>query len=350
MVYGSVSKQPPLLPCLAVVLLATVATEASSPPTPIQKKWLEAMPEEMVLHAPYTPFRADYSLNATKTMVDGLAAQAAAFGVTTVWVPGTMGQFETLTIAERKELVARWVEAGHRHGLYIIAHVGTNSIEEARDLAAHAQKVGADAIASVPPFYGSVTDVDAIVAFLGEIAKGAAELPLFYYHIPGTTHATIKAMDLFASAQNNGLHSLMGVKYVSTDMGDWFNLVATYNTTKALLFAPEPKLASFGLGIGRGTVLAEDFFAGTYRRMKQSFFSSSSASTNATLEQAWKLAAGAVFGQYGGGSAERTVYGRFPHTCELDLGPPRLPSKPITQEQKKELFKALDSIDFWNRL
>ena len=38
------------------------------------------------------------------------------------------------------------------------------------------------------------------------------------------------------------LQQLMGVKYVDTDMGDWFNLVSTFNTTRALMFAPEVRL------------------------------------------------------------------------------------------------------------
>ncbi len=42
--------------------------------------------------------------------------------------------------------------AGHANGLYIIAHVGSNVLSEAVELAAHAASIGADAIASVPPY------------------------------------------------------------------------------------------------------------------------------------------------------------------------------------------------------
>jgi N-acetylneuraminate lyase len=58
----------------------------------------------------------------------------------------------------------------------------------------------------------------------------------------------------------------LGVKYVSPDTNDWFLSVNAFNSTYALLFAPEPKLQSFALGFGRGTVLAEDFYAPTYIR------------------------------------------------------------------------------------
>jgi hypothetical protein len=48
--------------------------------------------------------------------------------------------------------------------------------------------------------------------------------------------------------------TLAGVKWVGTDYTDWFNLVQRWNGSRALLFAPEPKLASFSLGRGRGAV------------------------------------------------------------------------------------------------
>ena len=51
--------------------------------------------------------------------------------VNTVWAPGGMGQFDTLTIAERKSLVEAWSAACKAEGLYFIAHVGTTVVGEA---------------------------------------------------------------------------------------------------------------------------------------------------------------------------------------------------------------------------
>ena len=42
--------------------------------------------------------------------------------------------------------------------------------------------------------------------------------------------------------------SLLGIKYVDTDTLDWMNIVNTYNDSHVLMFAPEPKLQSFGIG------------------------------------------------------------------------------------------------------
>lgn len=293
---------------LLLALVHTAAGVAALPPG------LQLMPEHMVLSAPFTPFLHNFSLNATKQGVNSLAAQAKAFGVTTVWVPGSMGQFDTLSIAERKQLLEAWVPAAKANGLYLIAHIGTSSTVQSAELAAHASALGAPAIATVPPYYERTTDVDSICAFLAAIGAAAPQLPLFYYHIPALTGASIKVGSLFraaatpanASASAPRVPTLAGVKFVSTDFADWLDLVSEFNASRALMFAPEPKLASFALGFGRGTVLAEDFFAPTYLRMRQSFLRGDQAS--AVTEQQFKLAASAVISKYGGGSAERALY------------------------------------------
>lgn len=95
-------------------------------------------------------------------------------------------------------------------------------------------------------------------------------LPLYYYHIPAATHYDISIFDLFTMAQTE-LPQLMGVKYVNSDPLDWFKTISTFNDTHVCMFAPEPKVQSFGLGLGRGAVLAEDFYAPTYLRMANHF-------------------------------------------------------------------------------
>ena len=101
---------------MSLLVAATLMATA----TPTAHPWLSRMPAHMVLQAPFTPFKTDLSrsLNATDAMVGALAQQAAAFGVNTVWVPGGMGQFDTLTLAERMQLLEAWIRVGKPLGLY----------------------------------------------------------------------------------------------------------------------------------------------------------------------------------------------------------------------------------------
>jgi len=335
-------------------LLALLGYGINADPAP----GLSAMPSNMILAAPYQPFRYDGSLNATAENIDMLAAQAAGFGVTTVWVPGSMAQFDTMTLQERKRILELWVPTAKKHSLYLIAHVGSTSLGDAAELADHAARVGADAIASLPPYYEQTTDVPTIVSFLARISIAAPMLPFFYYHLPATTGADIKVKALLdrAAAPCNGSSSaitapcmptLAGVKFVSSDLADWMDCVRTYNSTRALMFAPEPKLASFALGTGRGTVLAEDFFAPSYIRMQQRFLAGDAA--GAADEQAFRLAALQILSRYGGGTAERALYRRFPASYGFDYGPPRLPRAPFRESDWHALEAELDAIGFWEQ-
>eukprot|EP00939_MAST-03C_sp_MAST-3C-sp1_P002862 g2862.t1 len=306
------------------------------------------MPALMTLHAPYTPFRNDRyrSLNATAENVDKLAAQAASFGVNTIFVPGGMSQFQTLRLSERKALMTYWIESGHRHGLYVIAHVGTSVLQDAVELAAFAQENGADAVASVPPYYESTSSVSVIVDFLKTIEDAAPRLPLFYYHIPSATGANIQVSNLLHQAEASNMSNLCGVKWVGDSLADWFQMVSHYNDTRALLFAPEPKLAHFSLGMGRGAVLAEDFYAQTYLRMRKAWIEGNR--DEAASEQAWKYSSEAVFGKYAN-SPKRRVYTRFPLT-RFDMGSGRLPQEPFDISQESQLFDDLEEVGFWKRV
>jgi N-acetylneuraminate lyase len=100
--------------------------------------------------------------------------------------------------------------------MYAIAHCGSTVQLDAIGLAKAAKLDGADAIASVPPYYErSVavllsclfssshrpSTVAALIAWLQPIAAAVPDLPMFYYHIPGTTYVNIQIFDLLTEAQ-----------------------------------------------------------------------------------------------------------------------------------------------------
>ncbi len=340
-------QSPP--PLLLLLLLLPACTRACDP------SLLASLPRLVTLHAPYTPFGAAGTarpLNASAAAVDALAAQAAASGVNLVWVPGSMGQFDTLSVAERKELLAAWIPAAKKHGLYSVAHVGSPVQGDAIELAEYAAAQGADAVASVPGYYETYQSAEAVAEFIAPIAAAAPHLPFYFYHIPGATLANIHAVDLLrltSDADNTDHHvpNMCGVKFVSTNLTDWFFSVQEFNRSHALLFAPEPKMASFALGPGRGVVLAEDFYAPTFLRMYEAWLRGDQAA--AAEEQAWKFRAEQVLGSFGGTAAKRVLYEQFPLTRGVvDLGPSRLPRAPF-EKSKADLFAALDGVDFWNR-
>ena len=100
---------------------------------------------------------AFYACYDEKGEVDGERVQALTGymvkkGVKGVYVGGSSGECIYQTVADRKLTLERVMEAAEGK-LTVIAHVACNNTKESQELAAHAQSLGVDAIAAIPPIY-----------------------------------------------------------------------------------------------------------------------------------------------------------------------------------------------------
>src|SRR5690606_13515338 len=130
---------------------------------------------------------------------------------------GSTGEGHSLTVAERRSITRRWVEATRGTSLRVIAHVGHLCQQDATTLAAAAQSDGADALAALPPSYFKPESVAELIRFLAPIAGAAGDLPFFYYDIPGMTGVSLSAVE-FLEKGERALPSLAGIKYTNPDM------------------------------------------------------------------------------------------------------------------------------------
>src|SRR5438874_12667655 len=105
-----------------------------------------------------TPFDAAGELNLA--VVEKHAALLARDHVAGVFVGGTTGEFSSLTFEERLALAARWAALVKGTPLRLVVHVGANCLADAKQLAAHAQALGAAAIAAVAPSYFKPKSLD----------------------------------------------------------------------------------------------------------------------------------------------------------------------------------------------
>ena len=67
--------------------------------------------------------------------------------------------------------------------LTVIAHVACNNTADSRELAAHAQRLGVDAIAAIPPIYFKLPS-DAIARYWNDISAAAPDTDLIICNIP----------------------------------------------------------------------------------------------------------------------------------------------------------------------
>lgn len=132
---------------------------------------------EGIVPACITPFNDDNSVN--YDMVATLVDHYINAGVGGLFVNGSSAEFLTLTDDERKKLAEAFLSAvGGR--VPVVVHVGSRDLSSAAELAKHAEAIGADAIATLPPIdrVGSTLDDD----FAWYKTVGAAsKLPLYVY-------------------------------------------------------------------------------------------------------------------------------------------------------------------------
>ena len=159
--------------------------------------------------AAYTPMFPDSSLNLA--MVPRIADYLVSAGVSGIYICGSTGEGPSLTGEERKILAEAFVEAANDR-LPIIVQVGHNSLKEARELAAHAQAVGADMISSNSPSYFKPTDAGSLLRSMAEVAQGAPRLPFYYYHIPAFTGVSIDMVEFLEKGEQE-IPNLAGIKF-----------------------------------------------------------------------------------------------------------------------------------------
>jgi N-acetylneuraminate lyase len=165
--------------------------------------------------AAHSPFHADGSLAAE--VVPAQAAFLAANGIRTVFITGTTGECHSLTCAERLTLCDAWAVAGRAHDIAVIAHVGGNSIEDARALARRAGELGLSAISALAPSYYKPETLADLIEWCAAIAAEAPELPFYYYDIPALTGVSLP-MERFLLEAPARIPTLAGIKFTNQDL------------------------------------------------------------------------------------------------------------------------------------
>jgi len=126
---------------------------------------------------------------------------------------GTTGESPTVSHAEHERVIEICVETANKR-VPVIAGAGSNSTQEAIGFAKFAQKVGADAILSVTPYYNKPNQ-DGLFAHFCAIAN-ATDLPVFLYNIPGRSIVDIN-IDTMVRLRKE-CPNIVGVKDATADM------------------------------------------------------------------------------------------------------------------------------------
>ncbi|MFE0135441.1 4-hydroxy-tetrahydrodipicolinate synthase [Streptomyces sp. NPDC059037] len=150
-----------------------------------------------VLTAMVTPFTADGALD-----LDGaqrLAAHLVDAGNDGLVINGTTGESPTTSNAEKAELVRAVVEAvGDR--AHVVAGVGTNDTRHSIELARDAERVGANGLLTVTPYYNKPPQ-EGLLRHFTAIAD-STDLPVMLYDIPGRSGVPINTETIVRLAEH----------------------------------------------------------------------------------------------------------------------------------------------------
>ena len=123
--------------------------------------------------------KGDISPEGVRALVKHLAEK----GVRGLYVGGSSGECIYHSVAERKLVLENVMAEAKNHDLTIIAHVACNNTKDSQELAAHAESLGVDAIASIPPIYFHLPD-HAIAAYWNAMSAAAPNTDFIIYNIP----------------------------------------------------------------------------------------------------------------------------------------------------------------------
>ena len=281
-----------------------------------------------IVTAMLTPFAQDGSVSvpALEALCDDLIAR----GVDCLYPTGSMGEMLRLSTDERK-LVAETVvrKAAGRVPVYV--HVGSVTTQETVALAQHAQECGADGVGVVTPMYFMLQERE-MEQFFCDVAS-SIDIPMYLYSIPQYAVNDISA-DLAARLKAKR-SNIVGIKCSSPGPANIPNYVAIggFEVLQGQDRLTMPYLSVKGVaGIVSGGSSA---YPDPYVTIRRALLAGDipAAQEADTLLQQYLSVVG-----FGSIAMEKA----FSKLRGLDIGAPRLPGLPATDEQIAIMQRFID--------
>jgi len=259
-------------------------------------------------------------------------------GVKGVYVGGSSGECIYQSVEDRKCTLERVVRTGGGK-MTIIAHVACNNTADSRELAAHAQRLGVDAIAAIPPIYFHLPEY-AIAQYWNDISGAAPDTDFIIYNIPQLAGVAL-TMPLFREMKKNP--RVAAVKNSSMPTQDIQMFKAEGGEDFAVLNGPDEQLVA-GLAIG-----ADGGIGGTYGVMPELYLKIMELVKAGKLDAARQVQYAANEIIYAMCACHGNMYGVIKEILKiregLVLGGVRKPLPALVSDDMVQVRKCADMID-----
>jgi dihydrodipicolinate synthase/N-acetylneuraminate lyase len=233
-----------------------------------------------------TPFTDDARV-LSEIRLSRLVRFLMGLGVTGVVTGTETGEFGALSVTERKEVLEIVVRES-QSAMPVIAHVSSLSTSVAMDLAQHAAQHGARAAVVMPPYYGDPSERE-IIAHLQNVAAYAG-LPLII----------VDPLEMVTEGVREAMATAPRVVFANS---------AVQQPTRSDSFVVEDAVVSPLCLLGHGQDLA------------------------------WRNAIWRFFQEKNHAAAAKAAL----HVLELECGPLRLPNRPLTDDETRQLEFLMSS-------
>ncbi|EJO18189.1 putative N-acetylneuraminate lyase [Streptococcus sp. AS14] len=245
-------------------------------------------------------------------------------GVKGVYVNGSSGECIYLSVADRKLILENVMEVA-KGKLTVIAHVACNNTKDSVELAKHAESLGVDAIAAIPPIYFRLPDYS-IAKYWNDMSAAAPNTDFVIYNIPQLSGTTLTPA-LYAEMRKNP--RVIGVKNSSMPTQDIQIFVAEGGEDHIVFNGPDEQFIS-GRVIG-----AKAGIGGTYAVMPDLFLKLNQLIIDKDLGRAKELQHAINSVIYKMVSGRANLYAVMKEILrlneDLDIGSVRAPLEPLSE-------------------
>lgn len=202
-------------------------------------------------------------------------------GIKGLYVGGSSGECIYLSVEERKKTLEAVMEVA-KGRITVIAHVACNNTKDSCELARHAESLGVDAIAAIPPIYFHLPE-KAIAKYWNDISSAAPNTDFVIYNIPQLAGVSLTLSLLDEMLKNP---KVIGVKNSSMPIQDiqMFKRQGRLNGKEIVVFnGPDEQF------VGGRIIGADGGIGGTYAVMPELFVAMDKMLKNGDFNNAHKI-------------------------------------------------------------
>lgn len=286
-----------------------------------------------LITAMVTPFdeKGEIDYKATKNLLDHLINN----GTDGVVVAGTTGESPTLSTEEKLELFSFVIKEVNGR-IPVIAGTGSNNTKASIELTKEAEKLGADGIMVVAPYYNRPSQ-EGLYAHFKAIAESTS-LPMMVYNIPGRTACNIEVDTIVKLSQ---IDNILSVKEASGDLDAMAEIIERTDEN-FVLYSGDDSLTLPVLSIGgKGTVSVAAHIVGNEMKEMIELFNAGDIKSASAIHRKLLPTFQALFS-----APSPTPLKAVLNLTGIPVGDVRLPLVPLSEEQIEVLKNKINVKEF----